>query len=98
MAQVDSLTRASTKTPQPVVSGWWMFEGLFSQDWGAKAAAFASVCVVMLGFLVGQVFYGTENVPVMTSIPPLVAFADETAGQYVSLTDPTWGESGDNAE
>ncbi len=81
-----------------VPASTWRFPEFFQQGWTARAAAFASVVIVALGFIVGQATSGEATEPLLAGNLSLVAFADETSGQSLPVTDTSWGENDDNAE
>jgi hypothetical protein len=71
--------------------------GLLPRDLTARAAAFASVLVVAVGFIVGHTGFGDANLSVLGS-SSLLAFADDAAWQSISETNTAWGASDDSAD
>jgi hypothetical protein len=74
------------------------FPGFFLQAWGARVAAFGAVVVLISGFVFGQVFSNAEDLSPFAGTLSLVAFADEASGQFLPVSEPSWGVNDDNAE
>ncbi|MGB9152161.1 MAG: hypothetical protein WCD70_03635 [Alphaproteobacteria bacterium] len=96
--EADIFAQIDRRAEYPASTDVGVFAGFFQQGWTARTAAFASVIIIALGFIVGQVTSGEVNAPLLAGNLSLVAFADEMSGQSVSATDTSWGENDDNAE
>jgi hypothetical protein len=70
----------------------------FQQRWALQEVAAAIFCVTALGFILGQILYSPDAVPVLTSNFSIVALADTAPVQLDTFTDTTWGVNDDDTE
>jgi hypothetical protein len=94
LAKIDEQPRVRVpqKPTDSLMPSWMIHHG-----WTTRAAAFASVLIIAIGFIVGQVFYGNETAS-LARAPGLLAFADEPLMDYPSATDTSHGDSDDDAQ